>query len=62
MDLQTLKLQIGFQNPLSNFRIAMRQIAAANAIPDYDVQLIEDLPDADASPVRQVASQRKPGP
>ena len=48
MDLQTLKLQIGFQNPLSNFRIAMRQIAAANGIPDYDVQLIEDAPADDA--------------
>ena len=49
MDLQTLKLQIGFQNPLSNFRIAMRQIAAANAIPDYDINLIEDAP-ADDGP------------
>ena len=48
MDLQTLKLQIGFQNPLSNFRIAMRQIAAANAIPDYDISLIEDAPADDA--------------
>ena len=47
MDLQTLKLQIGFQNPLSNFRIAMRQIAAANAIPDYDIILIEDAPAED---------------
>ena len=47
MDLQTLKLQIGFQNPLSNFRIAMRQIAAANNIPDYDILLIEDAPAED---------------
>lgn len=46
MDLETLKLQIGFQNPLSNFRIAMRQIAAANTIPDYDIVLIEDAPAA----------------
>ncbi|WP_022684323.1 replication initiator protein A [Sphingobium bisphenolivorans] len=47
MDLQMLKLQIGFQNPLSNFRIAMRQVVAANSIPDYDVQLIEDAPGDD---------------
>lgn len=47
IDLQTLKLQIGFQNPLSNFRIAMRQIAAANTIPDYDILLIEDAPTDD---------------
>jgi plasmid replication initiation protein len=50
MDLQTLKLQIGFQNPLSNFRIAMRQTAAANAIPDYDIQLFEDGPAEDDAP------------
>lgn len=58
MDLQTLKLQIGFQNPLSNFRIAMRQIAAANTIPDYDIQLIEDAPAADADGPRKAG--RKP--
>lgn len=44
MDLNMLKLQIGFQNPLSNFRIAMRQIAATNMIPDYDIVLIEEAP------------------
>ena len=57
MDLQTLKLQIGFQNPLSNFRIAMRHIATANDIPDYDICLIEDAP-ADDGP-RKVG--RRPG-
>jgi hypothetical protein len=58
MDLQTLKLQIGFQNPLSNFRIAMRQIAAANTIPDYDIQLIEDAPAVDEDGPRKAG--RKP--
>ena len=71
MDLQTLKLQIGFQNPLSNFRIAMRQIAAANAIPDYDISLIEDAPAEDGprkvgrrpAKARVILSRRpKPGP
>lgn len=42
IDLNLLKLQTGFQNTLSNFRIAMRQIATANAIPGYDITLIED--------------------
>ncbi|MFX4086213.1 hypothetical protein ACKU27_14040 [Sphingobium yanoikuyae] len=42
IDLSLLKLQTGFQNPLSNFRIAMRQIVAANAIPDCVIQMIED--------------------
>lgn len=58
MGLQTLKLQIGFQNPLSNFRIAMRQIAAANTIPDYDIQLIEDAPAVDEDGPRKAG--RKP--
>lgn len=44
IDLDLLRHQIGFQNPLSNFRIAMRQIAGANIVPDYDIRLIEDAP------------------
>lgn len=48
IDLATFRLQIGFQNHLSNFRIAIRQIATADSIPDYHLRLIEDLPDADA--------------
>ncbi len=58
IDLQSLKLQIGFQNPLSNFRIAMRQIAATNAIPDYDIQLIEDAPASEEEAPRKAG--RKP--
>jgi plasmid replication initiation protein len=41
-DLATFRLQIGYQNPLSNFRISLKQIAAENAIPDYDMALIEE--------------------
>jgi len=48
IDLRTFRLQIGFQNHLSNFRIAMRQIAAADAIPDYHLELIEDASEAKA--------------
>jgi len=48
IDLATFRLQIGFQNQLSNFRIAMRQIAGADSIPDYHLRLVEDLPDVDA--------------
>ena len=64
MDLQLLKLQTGFQNPLSNFRIAMRQIAAANAIPGYDIQMIEDaaaavIPEPDEAPRK---AGRRPTP
>ena len=40
-DLGTFRLQIGYQNPLTNFRNALRQIAAADAIPDYRLELVE---------------------
>lgn len=42
IDLATFRLQIGFQNQLSNFRAAMRQIVDENAIPDYDLELVEE--------------------
>lgn len=42
IDLATFRLQIGFQNQLSNFRAAIRQIVADNAIPDYHLELVEE--------------------
>jgi len=33
-DLATFRLQIGYQNPLANFRNALKQIAASDSIPD----------------------------
>lgn len=42
IDLATFRLQIGYQNPLANFRAAMKAIAQADAIPDYQVEVIED--------------------
>jgi len=62
MELQMLKLQIGFQNPLSNFRIAMRQIAATNAIPDYDVELIEEAPAGASALVPEDSAAMADGP
>ncbi len=50
IDLATFRLQIGFQNPLANFRIAIRQIAAAASIPDYHIRLIEEEPGQASSP------------
>jgi len=59
MDLAMLKMQIGFQNPLSNFRIAMREIAAVNGIPDYDIRLIEEAPaEKDAGDTPRKAGRR----
>lgn len=43
IDLATFRLQIGYQNPLANFRAAMKAIAQADAIPDYQVEIIEDV-------------------
>lgn len=45
IDIKTFRLQIGFQNQLSNFRTAMRQIADENSIPDYSLELVEEEPD-----------------
>nr|WP_256731325.1 replication initiator protein A [Sphingomonas sp. dw_22] len=42
VDLATFRLQVGYQNPLPNFRSAMKGIAQADAIPDYHVELVED--------------------
>lgn len=41
-DLATFRLQIGYQNPLPNFRSALKAIAETGAIPDYDLALVED--------------------
>jgi len=49
IDLPTFRLQIGFQNQLSNFRAAMREIVAQNTIPDYDLRLVEEAEDPDNS-------------
>lgn len=71
-DLATFRLQIGYQNPLSNFRTAMKGIAGADTIPDYQVELVEgDAGNADepepearrgrrAAPVRVVITRRPP--
>ena len=47
IDLPMLRLQIGFQNQLANFRTAMRQIVAENAIPDYHMELVEVMDDVE---------------
>ncbi|WP_370655281.1 replication initiator protein A [Sphingomonas aurea] len=43
VDLATFRLQIGYQNPLANFRQAVKAIAGTDAIPDYDVALVETV-------------------
>lgn len=60
LDLDALRHQIGFQNPLSNFRIAMRQVTAANSIPDYDIRLIEDAPAQPPADSEQRRAGRRP--
>lgn len=48
IDLETFRIQIGYQNPLANFRAALRGIAGTDAIPDYDVALVEEEASATA--------------
>lgn len=65
IDLATFRLQIGYQNPLANFRAALRHIAGTDAIPDYDVELVEKDAPAEsggrgrkANPVSVVITRR----
>lgn len=52
IDLQTFRLQIGFQNHLANFRMAIRQIATEDTVPDYHLQLVEDAPEPASTSTR----------
>lgn len=61
IDLATFRLQIGYQNPLANFRAALRQIAGADTIPDYRLELTETVSDPDAV-VDTVKRGRKSNP
>lgn len=68
VDLATFRLQIGYQNPLANFRNTLKTIAAADAIPDYHVALVEEAASEDqptrrgrpASSIRVVITARAP--
>jgi plasmid replication initiation protein len=69
-DLATFRLQVGYQNPLANFRSALKAIAAADTIPDYRVELIEATAEPEpaeakrgrrSNPVRVVITERPIG-
>ena len=60
IDLATFRLQIGYQNPLANFRAALRQIVVADTIPDYRLELVETVSDPDSTDV--VKRGRKTNP
>ena len=72
IDLATFRLQIGYQNPLANFRAALKQIAGADAIPDYALELVEGAAPAETesagrrgrktNPVRVVITRRAAAP
>lgn len=68
-DLAAFRLQIGYQNPLANFRNALKQVAGTDTIPDYDLQLVEEAGEPEAggresrrgrkaNPVRVVITRR----
>ena len=48
IDLATFRLQIGYQNPPSNFKAALKQIVMTDGIPDYYLELIENTEPATA--------------
>lgn len=56
VDLATFRLQIGYQNPLSNFRTALKAVAGSDTIPDYEVRLIEGEAGADAETLSGAAT------
>lgn len=67
VDLATFRLQIGYQNPLANFRTAMKAIAGADTIPDYHVKLVEGAAPTDGvkrgrpvHPVQVIITPRPP--
>lgn len=53
LDLATFRLQIGYQNPLANFRAALRNIAGTDAIPGYHIELVESTTEIVADPTRR---------
>lgn len=53
VDLATFRLQIGYQNPLANFRAALKTIAISNTIPDYRLELIEGTADPESETVKR---------
>jgi len=55
IDLATFRLQIGYQNPLSNFKAALKQIVSTDGIPDFHLELVEET---EAAPADGAAPRR----
>ena len=62
VDLATFRLQVGYQNPLANFRTAMKAIAQADTIPDFQVALVEEEGDAPEPPDQPRGRGRRAAP
>ena len=60
LDLATFRLQIGYQNPLSNFKAALKQIVATDGIPDYHLELVEETEPAPAADAPARRGRRAP--
>lgn len=59
LDLDDFRLQIGYQNPLANFRSALKGIAGAGSIPGYDLELVEgEMPTESSGRGRKAAPVR----
>ena len=55
IDLATFRLQIGYQNPLLNFKAALKQIVATDGIPDFHLELVKET---EAAPADGAAPRR----
>jgi plasmid replication initiation protein len=61
LDLAAFRLQIGYQNPLANFKAALRQIVATDTIPDYHLELVETVGDTPSDAIAEQATTAKRG-
>lgn len=60
LDLATFRLQIGYQNPLSNFNAALKQIVATDGIPDFHLELVEEAEAETEAPAVPRRGRREP--
>lgn len=61
VDLAAFRLQIGYQNPLANFKAAVRQIIEADSIPEFRLDLIEDAAEPEPEDDAPARRGRKAG-
>lgn len=59
VEMEELRLQLGYQSPLKSFRFEMKRIADENAIPDFTFELVDDAAEVTGSRPRRKAGATK---